>query len=336
MTQVASPIAGFTVERVGITETVENQPTERLVTLGEPTPPPAPEPGAAPAEPETEPSAAPSFDPKLTFGEEYDSVDKVKSVLGDYNKVKERLADYEKRVESNPYIKSRLQWVSEGRDESLHDLVYHSDPEKLSPAQKVALKLQIESGLTPDEAQRHVNYTYKQGEDFDAEDPTVVYAQTQLKIDAKAADTFIQQWRAKASEPLPTFDYARQVETWNPHVDKTVEALNNIDLLDGIKFAADPASLNAVREHLKTVLGTEGVQMDINNPQDMQALQTMAKEHYIAKNFDRILSYYRNEWEKAAIRKDANVPQPAGTQTPPAPGKAGEINWSQFKNQSIF
>ena len=340
MTQIVDPIAqslGLTVERVGdnpadtatVREIRFEQPAQQQQPQAPAEPVQTPAEPAAPVAAAAEPAAPAPVDLKSIFGEEYGEVDKVKTLLGEVPTLREKIADYEKTVkavEEDPYIKSRLSWRQEGRDDSLHDLVYYSNPEKMSPEQKVALKLQIENGLTPAEAQQYVNFTYKVGEDFDDEDPAVVHARMQLKIDGTSADKFINQWREQQQQPLPRYDYAAQVQTWTPQIDKSIEGLRSIEIIDGIKFSGDEQGLADVRQHLATVLGTEGVQMDMSNPQDVQALQSMARDHYIARNFEKIVTYMRNEWEKAQQLQRSNVPQPAGTQQAPPAGKSSEVD----------
>lgn len=333
---IIAGLFGGSVQTLGSQPAVET-PTVRVVQFEQPAPaPPAPEAVVTPPAEATPPSAAavvtdppatPPVDLKSIFGEEYGDADKVKSLLGELPTLRERIAEYEKKVKAvdeNPYIKSRLAWQQEGRDESLHDLVYYNDPAKMTPEQKVALKLQIDHGLSPQEAEQYVNLTYKIGEDYDAEDPSVVQARMQLKIDGGAADKFINQWREQQTQPVPKYDYAAQVQSWTPQIEKSIEGLKGIELIDGIKYIGDDQGLADVRNHLSSVLSTEGVQMDLSSPQDVQALQTMARDHYIARNFDKIVGYLRNEWEKAQNLKNSNVPTPAGNQTPPPAGKSQE------------
>lgn len=308
---------GWTVTELG-PQTA--QPTEPIQTIQLQAPATeAPEALAEPAQPAPPATEAPkpdAFNPKEIFGEDYDSVDRVKEVLGKAKEYEGRLAEYEKKIKESeiedPYIKSLISWNKQGKDRQLHDLVYFSDPSKMEPQEKIALKLQIESGVSREEAMAYVAHTYKLGDDFDAEDQAVKAAQVAMKIDANSADRFISEWREKESQPAPTFDYAAQVQAWTPHIDATVQGLKSFEVLDGIAFQADDKMLADVANHIKTVLGTEGVEMDASDPKQMEALKTMATEHFVAKNFKNILTWYRNEWEKSTTLKESNVRPSAG------------------------
>jgi hypothetical protein len=333
MTTTATNGLGWTVKELG-PEPVIQEPIQQVQLQS----PASTEPVAAakPAQPgqepvlKTEPVKPDAFNPKEIFGEDYDSVDKVKEVLGKAKDYEVRLSEYEKKVKdsevSDPYLKSIISWHQQGKDRSLHDLVYFSDPSKMEPQEKIALKLQIESGLTRDEAMAYVSHNYKLGEDFDDEDPSVSAARVAMKIDAGSADRFISEWREKESQPAPTFDYAAQVQTWTPHIESTVQGLKSFEVLDGIAFQADDKMIADVSNHIKTVLGTEGVEMDINDPKQQEALKAMAKDHFVAKNFDKILTWYRNEWEKKATLKESNARpeagRPLGESTAPKTGNS--------------
>jgi hypothetical protein len=335
MTTTAQNALGWTVTELG---PAADQPSEpiRTVQLQAPAEQVAetivePEQPATPPAPEAPKPDA--FNPKEIFGEDYDSVDRVKEVLGKAKEYEGRLAEYEKKIKESetedPYIRSLITWNKQGKDRQLHDLVYFSDPSKMEPQEKIALKLQIESGVSREEAMAYVAHTYKLGEDFDAEDQAVKAAQVAMKIDANSADRFISEWREKESQPAPTFDYAAQVQTWTPHIDATVQGLKSFEVMDGISFQADDKMLADVTDHIKTVLGTEGVEMDASDPKQMEALKTMATEHFVAKNFKNILTWYRNEWEKAATLKESNARPSAGQPMGESKGVKSPTSWMQ-------
>lgn len=325
MTTIASP-ASWVENDVG-GEGLEPQAPTAIVTPAAPeiTPPPTQTPATPPATPvapeaKTEPVTPPTppvFNPKEIFGEEYGDVDAVKqewerlkSVKGEYEKLR---GEYEKsKAPEDPYLQSLTDWVRQGKDRKLHDLVYESNPENLTPQQKVALKLQIETGLTADEAMRLVEHQYKLGEGFDPEDADVQVAQISLKVAATEAHKYLDQFRAKASEPAPTFDYAAQVKSWEPHVTSTLGTLKEIPLSDDIKYPVSQETYNAALSHINAVLGTEGVQMDHRDPAQITAIKQMARDFIVARELDSILKYQRTEWEKQVIKKESNIPTATG------------------------
>lgn len=281
----------------------------------EPSAPPAPEAKTTPAqEPEL-----PVFNPKEIFGEEYGDPEKIKqewsrlkSLSGEYEKLK---GEYEKsKAPEDPYLKSLSDWIGQGKDRKLHDLVYESDPSAMTPQQKVALKLQIDKGLSPEKAMRFVEHQYKLGEGFDPEDVDVDMARTMLEMDAVDAHKYLEQFRAKASEPVPSFDYAAQVKAWEPHVTSTLNTLKEIPLMDDIKYPVSQDTYSGALAHINAVLSTEGVQMSHADPEQVRAVSQIARDFIVAKELDNILKYYRTEWEKQVIKKESNIPGPSGEQ----------------------
>ncbi len=275
----------------------------------------APEAKPAPAEP----APVPAFKPEEIFGQEFGEIGKVKSewerlksLEQEHSKIK---AEYEKSKVEDPYLQSLISWTKEGKDRQKHDLVYFSDPTKMSPQEKVALKLQIDKGLSAEKALRFVEHQYKLGEEFDAEDVDVEMARTMLEMDAVDAHKYIEQFRAKESAVAPAFDYAAQVQSWKPQIESTLGTLKEIPLLDDIKFPVSQDTIKGATAHIEAVLGTEGVEMDAKSPEQQQAVAKMVKDYIIANEMDNILKYYRTEWEKKAIAKESNIPQQNG-QTP--------------------
>lgn len=334
MTTTAQNALGWTVTELGpaTAEPIEPIKTVQLQAPEQATTEPIVEP-IPPASPASEAPKPDAFNPKEIFGEDYDSVDRVKEVLGKAKEYEGRIAEYEKKMKESeiedPYIKSLISWNKQGKDRQLHDLVYFSDPSKMEPQEKIALKLQIESGVSREEAMAYVAHTYKLGDDFDVEDQAVKAAQVAMKIDANSADRFISEWREKESQPAPTFDYASQVQAWTPHIDATVQSLKSFEVLDGIAFQADDKMIADVAGHIKAVLGTEGVEMDVNDPKQLEALKTMATEHFVAKNFKNILTWYRNEWEKSATLKESNARPVAGQPLGESKGGKTATSWMQ-------
>lgn len=259
------------------------------------------------------------FKPEVIFGEGFDSVDKVKAELAAAKELKDKVAQYESQLKAaqveDPYIKSLIDWTKQGKDRSLHDLVYHSDPQKMTPEQKVALKLQIETGLSAQDAADYVASKYMIGEDFDESDATVRKARLEMKIDSTLADKELSQWREKQMAPVQGYDYQAQVKSWEPHVQATVNTVKELELAPGIKYPVPADVLAGVQEHINKVLGTEGVEMDASDAEQQKAVQSMASDYIKARTFESALKYLTVEMEKARIRENSNIPKPS-PQTP--------------------
>lgn len=322
----------ITIERVGMTpqdeipqmrefnfspveENTEEPPTTAEAPVVEVIPEPAP--------------ISSEFKPEAIFGEEYDSVDKVKEVLTSAKELKQKLAEYESKLKDSeikdPYIKSLSDWTKQGKSKDTHDLVYYSDPSKLDLAQKVALQLQIESGLSPEKAAKIVNYKYKLGEDYDETDPEVDVARTMLEVDAKAAHDKIEQFRAKESAPVPSFDYAAQVKSWDSNIQTTMGSLKEIEISKDMKYPVPQATLDAAKQHIESVLLSDGVEMDVKDPKQHEVVMGIARDFIKARELDNILKYSQTEWEKKQIREKSNIP--AVESTAPKVTKPGPDDW---------
>jgi len=330
--------------------------TEEKVTFGTPPPEPAqmeeiiipsavvtPEPTKTPTEPSptpevsaTEPTPAPptpvagEFKPEVIFGEEYDSLDKVKAELQAAKELKGKVTEYESKLKEtvveDPYIRSLIDWTKQGKDRSLHDLVYASDPSKMTPEQKVAMKLQVDTGLSPQEASEYVTSKYMIGEDFDESDPQVRKARLELKIDSTTADKELSQWRAKQMEAVPEFDYQAQAKSWEPHIQATVNTVKELELPNGTKFPVPQTVLEGVQNHIKTVLTTEGVEMNASDPEQQKMVQSIAMDYIKARSFEDAMKYLTIEMEKAKIKESSVIP-PTKPTTPHTPGKGGTHGW---------
>lgn len=277
----------------------------------------------------TEPIITDTFKPELLFGEGYDTVDKVKEALGTATELKSKVAEYEAKLKESaiedPYIKSLVEWNKQGKSKDTHDLVYFSDPTKLSLADKVALQLQLESGLSPEKAMKVVNHKYKLGEDYDAEDPEVDIARTMLEVDAKKAHDHIEQFRAKESAPTPTFDYSAQVSSWKPQIESTINTLKELEMPFGVKYPVRAETIESAKAHIESILLSDGVEMNVKDPDQQKVIQNIASDYIKAREMDNILKFSHTEWEKSVIREKSNIPPDTAT-TPKTPA-VGMNDW---------
>lgn len=295
--------------------------------------PPAAEPQPPAPAPNPEPPAA-AFDFKATFGEDFGDADRIKATLEEYKTIKEKVGEYESKLKSydgveDPYVKSLLNWVREGKDRATHDIVYHSDPEKLDAAGKVAVMMQVQDGLTPEQAMLIVEDRYKLGEDYDQEDRSVRAARALLEADANKAHKFLAEFRAKESQPLPQWDGQAHIKAWQGHIETTVKGLSSIDLPDGSKYEVPKESLQALQAHIETIVGTEEVDLDLGNPKSKETLGVIAKDFLKAREFDNIINHMKTQWEKAKILEQSHATPPRGTPPAQAAGLEGKYAWMQ-------
>lgn len=277
----------------------------------------------------TEPSVPSEFKPEQLFGQEYDSVEKVKQELEAAKELKAKVSEYEVKLKEStiedPYLKSLIEWSKQGKSKDMHDLVYFSDPSKLDLAQKVALQLQIETGLSPEKAIKVVNHKYKLGEEYDAEDPEVDIARTMLEVDAKKAHDQIEQFRAKESAPTPSFDYVAQVNSWKPQIETTVNTLKELEVMPGVKYPVRQETIDAAKAHIESILLSDGVEMSVKDSEQQKMVHNIASDFIKARELDNILKYSHTEWEKKQIREKSNIP-PSTPQTPKVATK-GQYDW---------
>lgn len=270
-----------------------------------------------------------AFNPGQVFGEGYDTVDKVKEALTAASELKGKVVEYEAKLKEStvedPYIKSLIEWNKQGKSKETHDLVYYSDPSKLSLADKVALQLRLETGLSPEKAMKVVNHKYKLGDDYDAEDPEVDIARTMLEVDAKKAHDQIEQFRAKESAPTPTFDYAAQVSSWKPQIETTVNTLKELEIQPGVKYPVRAETIEAARQHIEGILLSDGVEMSAKDPEQQKVMQNIASDFIKAREMENILKFSQTEWEKKQIREQSNIP-PITPATPVTP-TGGKSEW---------
>lgn len=277
----------------------------------------APEGTVTPTPPPTPTATTPDF--KAIFGEEYDHEDKVKNVLKEYGELKGKLSEYEKKVADteydNDYIKSLRSAIKQGRTQESHDKVYYSDPTKMSDAEKVALRMQWEDGIDAEKAIRLVNYQYRLGDDYDAEDRDVEMARLKLEVDAKKADTFINEHRQRESAPVVDDSHQKQVQAWTPEIPSIASSVVEINIPGSEwKHKASPETVKEVEKFLIDLVSNEDVIVDQNNPQSKAELQAIAQKEIWWRERENILKAARTEWEKEAIRQKSVVPPPQGTQ----------------------
>jgi len=265
------------------------------------------------------------FNPKEVFGEEYDSIDKIKEALTKTKELQGKVLQYDKPSLKDPYVASLTEWLDQGKSKEHHDLYYNSDPSKLSAADKVALQLQVESGLSLEKAVKLVNHKYKLGEEYDEEDPEVDIARTMLEMDANTATKVIEQIRAKAIAPIASFDYDAQVRTWEPHIVSAVDNFKEIEISSDLKYPVPASALAEAKAHIQGVLSSDGVEMDVKDPKQREIVQGIARDFIKARQTEDILKYARTEWEKKQIREKSNIP--ASDTTPPVVQKPGPSDW---------
>ena len=299
-------------------QAVVETPAPVVTPMPTSTPPPVETPAIADivpekVEPTVEPTPAPAVvTPEVISELGYKSVEELKSSIEQYKELQKKVAELEGRdpdqIFADPYVKSLNQALRDGKSKETFDRAYFSDPTKMSEAEKVALNLQIELGLTAEKANEYVNSKYKLGEDYDIDDPAVRDARLELMVEAKKADRTIEQFRSKELAPAPDV-VAQNLQTWSPVIPKLVEPFKELTI-EGIetKFKVSQDSLDKAAQLLKDVVANKEFNLNPSDPKDLDQINDLIMSTVMTnerKSYDKFLM---NEIEKRHIKEKSNVP----------------------------
>lgn len=274
----------------------------------------------APVEPTPQPTP-PVFDPKAIFGEEYDSVDKVKATLQEQQAKLKELEGREPEF-ANDDLRYLNYALKAGFNESTAKVLKGvQDGTLTSPKDIVSAKLQVQLGWDAAKVEAYMNRTYKLGEEYDAEDPDSMAAKDQLEMDAVIAKPFLAEAASKIQVPQKV-DYAsivqQQVESWKPVMPTLIKENSVIKVAEGIDYSVPAETLASVEKYALEVLNLEAGYDPAKHSSEMKEL--INKEVWYREK-DNILKYVQTELEKRQIRDTANVPPAQGTHTAPTGNK---------------
>lgn len=276
---------------------------------------------------EPTPTPQPVFNPKETFGDEFESVEKVKARLDEYKSLSEKVKELEgsKIVLASDYVRDLNAALLQGISQKAFDQVYHSDPEKLDAAEKLQLQLQWKHGYNAEEAKLVVDHKYKLGDDYDSDDPDVKVARLMLTADSKEAESFLSQYRQKQLTPPSKPDQTQIVQAWEPIIPSIIEKAKTIKIND-LTYEVPQEIAAQVKQEVIDLLGND-FQGDSKNPEHQAYMQNLVAERIKVLTFESAMQYFLTEQDKKKIAEEAHPSKvhgqnPQGISTDEALSKA--------------
>lgn len=252
------------------------------------------------------------FNPKEVFGEQYESVDFVKSRLQAAEELSQKVKELESRqvTFANDYVRELNEVLRKGISKEAFDQVYFSDPSKLDDAQKLMLSLQWEKGFSEQDAREIIEHKYKLGEYEIDSDPDVRVARLMLKADAKEADKFLEQYRQKQMTPPTKPDHTHIVQAWEPVIPNLLDKVKTITLGD-ISYNFPQDVVNQAKKEIGEFIGND-FQGDSKNPEHQAFISQIMSDRVRALGFEKAITHFQTELEKKFISKEANPRRDAG------------------------
>ncbi len=308
------------------------------------TTPPAPAPAPAPAAPvaevpkqevqtpaapvpatpaaETTPQNAPDL--KGILGDEYDSVEKVKTSLTRLKDMEAKYKELEDKVKEytpvDPYVAELNKALKSGITKEAFDQFHVSDPSKLTPSEKISMQYQLRDGLTKAEADLIVDKRYKLGEFADSYEDDARQKQIDeitLKQDGNAADAYLAGRRSELMvSPLEKAMDTR-VKEFEPVVSTIISGLSKVGEGDTASQISKE-TIDMVASNLKTMISSDAYNMDKATPEAVAELTSLATLLAKGMEFDRHEKHLKNEMEKLRLKEQVN---PRPTNGEEAPGK---------------
>ena len=334
----------------GITRTPGGAEPEPAAQPASPEPAPAaePEPAANPAaaaEPAVDPAAstdpqggedpppAPAFDFKAAFGDRYESADSVKEVLSNYEKLN---AEYKVLKNTNPYASDEVEainkFVSNGGDLQKYYQLSGLDVEKMSDAAVIAAKLQIEQGLSRDDADWSVKDRYKVDPEAEEDDPSRRDVERRMSIEAKLARQWLADHKSKSLD-LPDRNALLQQRITNlePMILDLAGKIDSptLELENAEKYQYSENAVRQAVEQVKGMLGSPQFADLQDNPEGRRTLSNYMKLFAQMNDFQSIVNFAVSEANRvrdlAEAKAKANPGEGlTGQPTPATPAKTGK------------
>lgn len=259
-----------------------------------------------------------------SFGEGMDEA-KVREALN-------RIPELESKVNANPYANEYIsklnEYVRNGGDANLFNRAWAVDTTTMTDADKLSMRMQVESGWSKEDADFYVNNKYNLGEEYDSNDPAVRMSRMELKRDAAMASTFLDKFKADGTTPPPppadTFAQYQQeasvraqtnLQAITPVIGALTTELATLEVGDGLNYPVSQATLTALKEHLSNVVQLPEFATEVAS--DKEAIRGLAQDFIIAREYQSMLKWQATELQKKFIADKSNVRQPEGTSTPP-------------------
>jgi hypothetical protein len=252
------------------------------------------------------PTPQPAFNPREAFGDEFESVDKVKARLDEYKSLSEKVKELEGKqtVLANDYVRDLNGALLQGISKEAFDQVYHSNPEKLDAAEKLQLQLQWKHGYSAEDAKLVVDHKYKLGDEHDSDDPDVKVARLMLTADSKEADAFLSQYRQKQLTPPSKPDQTQIVQAWEPIIPSIIEKAKSIKI-DNLTYEVPQEIAAQVKKEVTDLLAND-FQGDSKNPEHQAYMQNLVEERIKVLTYESAMRYFLTEQDKKAIAEKAN------------------------------
>ena len=260
------------------------------------------------------------FDPKVIFGESYDTIDKVKA---DFDRLQLELSDLRKREPefANDDIKFMNAAIKAGIPSDQIDLVKGFKSGTMSDAKDlVSAQLRMQYGWSKEKTDLYMDKTYKVGEDYDVDDPDVQMARMQLDMSAEIAKTYLSDKTSKinVSEGGSNVEalIQQQQEAWNPIIPEMMNKHSVVKIAEGIEYTVPKETLEQAQKLVSDVLGSDI--FDVKDQRVREDLEAIVHKEVVYREFNNIVKHLNVEYEKKAIKEKANVPPVGGSQAVPS------------------
>lgn len=275
----------------------------------EPTPSPDPAPEAIKSE-KTTPDPKPvdnSVTLKGIFGEEWSDTDKIKEALA--KSKHDWLSDIK-----DPDVRELVQAASKGISKQAFDTWKQiGDLGKLSGSEKIALKLQMEKGFSPEDAKFYVDNLYKLDVDLskiDKEHPD--YASTRVaQLEGGEQARAAEAWLAAKKDELSTPPTQMQLRKWEPQIPKLVAEHGKIEIstegmAEKFSYPLNPSKVKEMESFLKGIVENYTGFADPDSAEAIQWAAGAIQNQIFKEERDQIFSAYKGWLENQRIKDKVN------------------------------
>jgi hypothetical protein len=203
------------------------------------------------------------FNTSEMFGEQFESVDDVRSALESYNDLVAKVEKLETKTPefANEFVQKMNEFVMKGGDPVQFAKVQSVNVDNLSPIDALKMDLQWEHGITEEEALAYINQKYDM-DDFDEDSGAINPSAVQLKIDSKNAKENLKSRQADNTLVTPKGEQSvtrDEIEQYEQAQAQEKEAADNVRMWDESKGWAKEVdkSLDNLKEN--------GVILDMGN-----------------------------------------------------------------------
>ena len=276
-------------------------------------------------------------EPKAILGEEYASWDQVKSSLTRAKELESKNKELEDKVKEytpvDPYVAELNKARQKGISKEAFDQFYSSDPEKLSPEEKISMHMQLRDGVTKEQADFLVNKKYGTDEYEPGSDEVKA-----IEIDKSIAVRLAEKEIAAIRTDLMVSPLEKAVEARVKEFEPIVPTiLNEISTLgEGeLAYKVPKETIDLVNDNLKAMISSEVFDMDRATPENIAKLKTMAMNLVKGMEHDNHVRHVKNEMEKKQLEEKVNPRPTTGEKPPPAKisAKEEQMAWAELVNK---